>query len=225
VLLLPVDKPITKALRAPGIQASEPWRNSMAVFDRFGAPGAQLAGPVLFGTGLVFRRPSLRDVGVHVTESYLVAGATTFVLKGLAGRRRPYWPTWESATDFKLGRGFPHREPYSSFPSGHATGMFAAASAIAAEAGHWWPEHARVIGAVAYGAAVLDGVSRVYRDTHWPSDVAAGALVGTVSGMIVTRMSHAQRHASPNGGAVGAARPILQPTGTGEVRVGIMATF
>ena len=114
-----------------------------------------------------------------------------YTLKGFAGRARPYTVSSESAYDFRFGRGFPHDEPYSSFPSGHSTGSFAFASSITVEAARRWPAHKVLVGALAYSGAFLDGVSRVYRDTHWPSDVAAGALVGTITGLVVTRHQHA----------------------------------
>ena len=36
--------------------------------------------------------------------------------------------------------------------------------------------------------AFLDGVSRVYRDTHWPSDVAAGALIGIIFALLAWKI-------------------------------------
>jgi membrane-associated phospholipid phosphatase len=148
-------------------------------------------GPLLAVAGSVSRNATLSDIGIHVSESYAAAAAAVYIVKGIAGRARPYWVSSLSAYDFELGRGFPHREPYSSFPSGHATGSFAFAASISVEAARRWPEHKVLIGGLAYGGAFLDGVSRVYRDTHWPSDVAAGALIGTVSGILVTRHQHA----------------------------------
>jgi membrane-associated phospholipid phosphatase len=192
--LLPFDAAISRRLRSPDLQHSTAWHDGAVVFDWYGAPGAMYAGPVLTLAGSVWRSAKVSDVGIHITESYAAAAIVTFGLKGLAGRARPYNYALdqETAYSFKAGRGFPHREPFSSFPSGHATGSFAFASAITSETAHHWPQHAILVGALAYSGAILDGVSRVYRDTHWPSDVAAGALVGTMSGLLVTRYQHAR---------------------------------
>ena len=38
-----------------------------------------------------------------------------------------------------------------------------------------------------YGAAMLVGVARLYKNQHWASDVAAGAGVGTMSGILFDR--------------------------------------
>jgi membrane-associated phospholipid phosphatase len=41
-----------------------------------------------------------------------------------------------------------------------------------------------------YGAATLTGVSRIYNNQHWASDVLAGAAVGTISGIKLFRYQH-----------------------------------
>jgi len=61
-----------------------------------------------------------------------------------------------------------------SFPSSHATSSFAAARAF----GRLLPAP------VLYAAAVAMGASRLYLGVHYPSDVAAGAALGTVLGSL-----------------------------------------
>ena len=42
-----------------------------------------------------------------------------------------------------------------------------------------------------YGGATLVGLSRMYNNAHWASDVALGAAIGTFAGLKTVRYSHA----------------------------------
>lgn len=96
------------------------------------------------------------------------------VLKSMIGRARPF--VGGSANAY-LYDPFNWSAAYASFPSNHATTVCAAAVAI----GALFPR-AR-IGMWIY--AVLIMVSRVIVIAHHPSDVLAGALVGTVGALMV----------------------------------------
>ncbi|MGZ5325599.1 MAG: phosphatase PAP2 family protein, partial [Solirubrobacterales bacterium] len=63
-----------------------------------------------------------------------------------------------------------------SFPSAHATSSFACATAMTRIA----PE-----AAVLYVLAALIAAGRPYLGMHYPSDVLAGALLGTALGLVV----------------------------------------
>ncbi len=67
----------------------------------------------------------------------------------------------------------------SSFPSGHATTSFAAAMAVAVLMPRLrWP---------ALALATLVALSRVYLGVHFALDVIAGALIGTLIGVVIAR--------------------------------------
>ncbi|MFQ5854078.1 MAG: phosphatase PAP2 family protein [Anaerolineae bacterium] len=73
-------------------------------------------------------------------------------------------------------------EPWdSSFPSNPATVGFAVATAVYL--------HHRQAGLVMYGLAAAFALSRVYCGVHYPLDIVAGALLGSVSAVIVVRQT------------------------------------
>ena len=68
----------------------------------------------------------------------------------------------------------------ASFPSGHAVGAFALAAVFSAR----YRDH-RWVPWVAYGVATLVGFSRITLQSHFPSDVFAGSVLGGVIGHAV----------------------------------------
>ncbi len=92
------------------------------------------------------------------------------LLKNLIARQRPCWinDTIELLIAVPLDY---------SFPSGHTMASFAAAAIIL---------HAnRKFGIAAYILAVLIAFSRLYLYVHFPTDVLAGAIIGTLIGIAV----------------------------------------
>jgi membrane-associated phospholipid phosphatase len=127
---------------------------------------------------------------LHGTEAVLVADVVTYALKGITGRARPFVFADTSPHNFKFFKGFGDGNR-QSFPSGHTTSAFAAAAAVTAETGTWWPKSTWVVGPLMYGGATMVGLSRMYHNKHWASDVVLGAAIGTLSGQKIVQYSHA----------------------------------
>jgi membrane-associated phospholipid phosphatase len=116
----------------------------------------------------------------------VAATAVSSVLKVAVGRARPFMSNDGDPDHFRLSRS----SDFQSFPSGHTTAAFAFAAALTSESDTWWPHHHRLVGTALYGAATLVGLSRIYDDKHWASDVLAGAAIGTFSGVTIVRFNH-----------------------------------
>jgi membrane-associated phospholipid phosphatase len=161
----------------------------MATFVRTVAdPGSVVIGVTMYAYGRLAKNEKAADLGLHGTEALVVGAATGTLLKGVFGRERPY--VKRDPHDYKFGRGF-GQERYRSFPSGHTIAAFAAASAVTSETRGWWNGSVWYIGPAMYGGAALVGISRIYNNRHWASDVVMGAAIGTMAGIKVVRYSHA----------------------------------
>jgi len=89
------------------------------------------------------------------------------VLKPAFARQRPCYAL--APGQFHQGEPVAHS---GSLPSSHASNAFAAALPLSLGA----PELAPLV----YGVATLVALSRVQLGVHWPSDIAVGAVVGTL---------------------------------------------
>jgi membrane-associated phospholipid phosphatase len=80
------------------------------------------------------------------------------------------------------------RDNRESFPSGHAELAFAAATAYTMIAHRRGLPHATRNAVILYAAATVVGVLRVAAAKHFPTDVAAGALLGSAVSWAVVKV-------------------------------------
>ena len=112
------------------------------------------------------------------TESFLITGLYTTVLKYSFGRHRPR--TGNSSTSFD---GFSTNRNENSFPSGHTSTAFAIATVVANQY-----EKTPYIKPISYGIATLTGLSRINYEAHWASDVFLGAALGYFTSKTLLRL-------------------------------------
>jgi diacylglycerol kinase family enzyme len=145
------------------------------------------------------RRAALRGLaGMAIAST-----AANVVGKQLVGRTRP---------DSLLtpGGGAPRLPRTTSFPSGHAASAAAFATGVALEV----PALAVPIG----GLAALVTASRVLTRVHYPSDVLAGAALGTAAGLVTLRW-WPRRPAEPAAAARPRREAPASPDGSGLVLI------
>jgi membrane-associated phospholipid phosphatase len=193
VAMFPLDKRVGRQLQDSSTQANRFFRNGSKSVQYIADPGAIIIGVSLFGVGRLAHWRQVADLGLHGTEAVAVSGAFTALLKGVVGRARPYVSADTTPSDFRFGRGFGNGA-YQSFPSGHTTVAFAAAAVVTSESAHWGKGAVWFVAPAMYGGAALVGLSRMYNNAHWASDVALGAAIGTFSGIKVVRFNHTRAH-------------------------------
>lgn len=156
---------------------------------------------IVYGGAIMAESPKWKEVGEMMGEALIIADASTFLIKEATGRGRP--SATSAKGDFKP---FGFRNDYDSFPSLHTSSSFALASVLAAT------EENLILKVGYYGAATAVGLSRMYQNKHWASDVLLGAALGELCGRVVTSY-HAGR------GRVALA-PITLEKGAGMAMVG-----
>ena len=188
VAAFPLDSRFAKYLQgAP--QTKQLIRRLSIGIENMAVPGAFVIGGTLYGVGRLVDNERMADLGLHGSEAILVGIAVASTIKFAAGRARPY--VGEGPNHFEPFRGL-REEDYRSFPSGHTLIGFAAAAAVVEETRQWWPSSAWYIGPVMYGGATAIGLSRMYDNKHWASDVVMGAAIGTFAGLKVVRYHHSR---------------------------------
>jgi membrane-associated phospholipid phosphatase len=188
VAMAPLDRWIARNSQDSILQSRALLHAGSTGVRLLASPGGLVLGSAVYAGGRIGGNRKVASLGLHTTESVLIADAITGVLKNVAGRERPRFNRDNSFAFHFLGglKG----DDYRSFPSGHTTSAFAAAAATSEEVGQIWPNQKTWVSAVVYTAAALGGVSRIYNNAHWASDVVVGAGIGAFTGWKVVRYSY-----------------------------------
>jgi membrane-associated phospholipid phosphatase len=184
----PLDVRLARILQNSRAQENRWLGRAATGFNFLGAPGTVVIGLGLYVFGRIDDQRRVQDLGLHGVEAVILSTATSFGIKMLAGRARPYVDI-ANPHNFQLARGF-SGDDYQSFPSGHTTSAFAFAAVVSRETQMWWPDSRWPIGTAVYAGATIVGVSRMYNNKHWASDVLGGAAIGTLLGLKVVKYHH-----------------------------------
>ncbi len=142
--------------------------------------------------GFIFKNQKMQTTALLATQAYITGAAVESAVKFLAGRTRPsYYPPGTEAEPRFLGpfsktaTTLGGKKVYSSFPSGHTTVAFAAATVFALEY-----RDKPIYPIIAYSAATMIGLSRISENKHWFTDVLTGAALGFLTGKQVVNNYH-----------------------------------
>ena len=134
-------------------------------YGDIGIPAGLLIG------GIVRNDSQMRQNALFVASSTAVSYGFTLLLKHLVKRRRPFVQNIRIVPVYRAGS--------TSFPSGHASTTFATATALSSAYPKWYVIAPSFLwaGSVSY--------SRMYLGVHYPTDVAAGAILGTGTALLL----------------------------------------
>jgi membrane-associated phospholipid phosphatase len=137
--------------------------------DRYGDIGIP-AGLLIAGT--LGNDKAMRENALFVASSTALSYGITALLKHIVKRPRPFVQNINIVPVYRAGG--------TSFPSGHTSTTIATATAVSIAYPKWY------VIAPAFLWAGATSYSRMYLGVHYPTDVAAGALVGVGSAVTLS---------------------------------------
>ena len=166
--------------------------NMSKYVTQFGGSYEAYVLAALGGYGIIFKNEKLKTTTLLATQAYITGAAMESVIKFITGRQRPYYYDPRSVEvepkfhgPFSNGKDINGNQVNSSFPSGHTTVAFAAATVFAMEY-----RDRPLVPLISYSAATLIGLSRITENKHWITDVFAGAALGFFTGKLVVNNYH-----------------------------------
>lgn len=123
-----------------------------------GVPVGLLAG------GIIGNDKQMRQNALYVASSSVVNALVTMLIKKVVKRPRPF------LANVKIQAVY--QPSHYSFPSGHTSTSFTTATALSQAYPKWYV----VVPSYLWAGSV--SFSRLYLGVHYPTDVAAGALLG-----------------------------------------------
>jgi membrane-associated phospholipid phosphatase len=184
------DEPIQKG--AVKLTNNHPGLKNVSKYvTRFGGTYEAYTLAAFGAYGIIFKSQKIKTTTLLATQAYITGSVLERVLKFISGRTRPsYYSANVEAEPAFLGPFLKIKDSngnkvYGSFPSGHTTVAFAAATVFALE----YKDHV-LVPIIAYSAASLIGLSRITENKHWSTDVLAGAALGFLAGKQVVNNYH-----------------------------------
>jgi len=130
---------------------------------------------IIYAVGMIEKDSTTKKKAIFIGETLAASVFISVALKSIVKRERPYetYPEIDNVTE----------ESSYSFPSAHTSSAFATATSLSMVYPKWYV----IAPSFLWAGAV--GYSRMYLGVHYPSDVLAGALVGSGSAFLCYKLN------------------------------------
>jgi len=188
--ILFADKPVNR-FTVEQIRTNKSVVSASGYVTDFGGLYETYTLAILGTYGWLFKKDKEKTTTLLATQAYITGAAIETAMKYLTSRQRPsYYDPVTGLNSHVFHGPFYHfmkkdNASYLSFPSGHTTVAFAAATVFAMEYKNIW-----YVPIIAYSAATSIGISRIVQNQHWISDVMVGAALGFLCGRQVANNYH-----------------------------------
>lgn len=130
---------------------------------------------IIYAVGLIEKDSTTKKKAIFIGETLAASAFISIALKNIVKRDRPYetYPEIENVT----------QESSASFPSAHTSSAFATATSLSMAYPKWY------VIAPSFLWAGTVGYSRMYLGVHYPTDVLAGAIIGSGSAFLCYKLN------------------------------------
>src|SRR5436190_16968896 len=185
------DEKIGYWTQSDHVQGSARLHKAISDLTRLNETPLTIASVLTYGIGRISKSKTTADVGLHWTEALLLTDVISQAIRGPLGRARPHVTQNDDYNPFVFHpfKGFSNFG-YRAFPSLHSAVGFATAAALVGEIRERDQSASRYWAVPLYTLAMVPGLTRMYLNQHWASDVISGAFIGQLIGSRVVHYAH-----------------------------------
>ena len=185
------DERIARWTQTPRVQGGSSRQDAADALTTINEVPLTIAAGATWAIGRLTGQRTVADIGLHTGEALVLTLTAAEIVRGTLGRMRPRVSP-DDSYDFQYGKGFTEFDA-RAYPSIHSAVAFTVAAALSEEIRHRKPGAARIAAPLLYGAALVPGITRMYLNQHWTSDIVAGAALGALIGNRIVHYTHTHR--------------------------------